>query len=76
MRDATGRRAAFWEEYFELVRVQDAHHRSKCRDENGMEPWACCDCDCTEKLERHLGQRGREFLDVLHKAVATGLEVK
>src|SRR6476646_4118466 len=22
----------YWEEYFELMRVQDAHHRSKCRD--------------------------------------------
>jgi len=55
----------YWEEYFELVKVQDAHHRSKCRDENGQEPWACCDCDCTEKLEKHLAKQGRCFLEVL-----------
>jgi len=55
----------YWEEYFELVRIQDAHHRSKCRDENGSEPWACCDCDCTAKLERHLALSGSSFLDAL-----------
>jgi hypothetical protein len=66
----------YWEEYFELVRVQDAHHRSKCRDENGTEAWACSNCDCAAKLEQHLAQRGTGFLDVLRKAVATGLEVE
>ena len=25
----------YWEEYFDLVRVQDAHDRRKCRDHNG-----------------------------------------
>jgi hypothetical protein len=55
----------YWEEYFELVRVQDAHARKKCRDENGSEPWACGECDCTAKLERHLGASGQSFLDVL-----------
>ena len=59
----------YWEEYFELVRVQDAHHRSKCRDENGTEPWACGRCDCTEKLESHLSQVGRPFFaDLLRRA--------
>ena len=28
----------YWEEYFELVRVQDAHDRRRCRDQNGSEP--------------------------------------
>src|SRR5205814_3638066 len=65
----------YWEEYFELVKVQDAHHRSKCRDENGQEPWACGECDCTEKLEKHLAQRDSGFTDVLREAVA-GLRVK
>src|SRR4051812_7264900 len=59
----------YWEEYFELVRVQDAHHRDKCRDLNGEEPWACGECDCTEKLERHLAARGQGFLEVLKDAV-------
>jgi hypothetical protein len=60
----------YWEEYFEFVRVQDAHARKKCRDENGSEPWACGDCDCTLKLERHLARQGRPFLEVLREAVA------
>jgi hypothetical protein len=57
----------YWEEYFDLVRVQDAHHRSKCRDENGTEPWACGDCDCTVKLERHLAGVGESFLQMLRQ---------
>src|SRR5215218_3358277 len=34
----------YWEEFFELVAVADAHARRNCRHENGTEPWACCDC--------------------------------
>ena len=56
----------YWEEYFELTRVQDAHDRRKCRDENGSEPWACDGCDCTEKLEGKLRKTGTGFLDSLH----------
>ena len=55
----------YWEEYFDLVRVQDAHARSRCRDLDGTEPWACGDCDCTAKLEQKLGGRGQLFLEVL-----------
>src|SRR5262249_49339970 len=59
----------YWEEYFELVRVQDAHSRERCRDLNGSEPWACCECDCTERLDAWLAGRGRPFLQVLQEAV-------
>jgi hypothetical protein len=55
----------YWEEYFELTRVQDAHDRRRCRDENGSEPWACVSCDCTERLEKRLQDTGRSFLDAL-----------
>lgn len=55
----------YWEEYFDLVRVQDAHARSRCRDLNGSEPWACCDCDCTERLELKMADWGEPFLDAL-----------
>jgi hypothetical protein len=51
----------YWEEYFDLVQITDAHARSRCRDANGTEPWACCDCDCTERLERWLGRQGTPF---------------
>jgi hypothetical protein len=59
----------YWEEYFELVKVQDAHARSRCRDENGAEPWASGECDCTVKLEAKLATKGRPFLDVLGEIV-------
>jgi hypothetical protein len=51
----------YWEEYFELESIKDAHARSRCRDENGTEPWACCDCDCTKRLEDWLARQGRPF---------------
>jgi hypothetical protein len=60
----------YWEEYFELVRVQDAHGRHRCRDLDGSEPWACCECDCTDRLEAWMSTRDRPFLDVLESAVA------
>jgi hypothetical protein len=55
----------YWEAYFELVKVQDAHARRNCRDENGTEPWACDDCDCTKRLEERLAAQGRPFLETL-----------
>jgi hypothetical protein len=55
----------YWEEYFELEKVQDAHARSRCRDLNGQEPWACCDCDCSARLEARLATKGRPFLAAL-----------
>jgi hypothetical protein len=59
----------YWGEYFDLVKVQDAHSRARCRDENGTEPWACCECDCTVRLEEKLQTRGRPFVDMLKAAV-------
>ena len=52
---------AYWEEYFELLQVTEAHARNRCRDATGAEPWACCDCDCTDRLEAHLARLGRPF---------------
>ncbi|PYQ71526.1 MAG: hypothetical protein DMG04_20860 [Acidobacteria bacterium] len=52
---------AYWEEYFDLEKVQDAHARSRCRDLNGDEPWGCVDCDCSARLEARLATRGRPF---------------
>jgi len=59
----------YWEQYFELVKVQDAHSRSRCRDESGEEPWACGDCDCSAKLEQRLATCGKPFLNVLRESV-------
>ena len=55
----------YWTEYFDLEKVQDAHARSRCRDQNGSEPWACGDCDCSARLEARLADRGRPFLSSL-----------
>ncbi len=55
----------YWEEYFELTDIRDAHARHKCKDETGEEPWACSDCDCTKKLEEKMEGWGDRFLDKL-----------
>ena len=52
----------YWEEYFELTKIQDAHDRRECRDANGSEAWACDRCDCTERLERKLASTGEPFV--------------
>lgn len=59
----------YWEQYFELTRVQDAHDRGRCRDQNGSEPWACGECDCTERLEWRLETTGTPFLESLRQAL-------
>jgi len=52
----------YWEEYFDLISVKDAHSRRNCRDLNGTEPWACSACDCTGQLEEKLQGSGESFL--------------
>ena len=52
----------YWEEYFEILRIKNAHARSRCRDLNGVEPWACCDCDCTRVLEERMSSWGVGYL--------------
>jgi hypothetical protein len=51
----------YWEAFFDLLSIKDAHARSRCRHENGAEYWACSNCDCTDKLEAKLRQRGEPF---------------
>lgn len=65
----------YWEEYFELVRVQDAHDKSRCRDLNGTEAWACGECDCTARLEAKLASRGESFFEVLSAMVNPEREI-
>jgi hypothetical protein len=55
----------YWEEYFELLEVRDAHARRNCRHENGTEQWSCSDCDCTRLLEEKLCGQGRPLLESL-----------
>lgn len=51
----------YWEKYFELLKIQNAHARTRCRDLNGTEHWACDNCDCTARLEVHLAAKGLPF---------------
>lgn len=62
----------YWERYFELLSVKDAHARRNCRHENGTEPWACCECDCTRKLEAQLLSRGDLFLATMAASFQQG----
>lgn len=58
----------YWEKYFDLAKVQDAHDRRRCRDQNGEEPWACGECNCTERLEKKLAGTGKSFLEELGRS--------
>jgi hypothetical protein len=62
----------YWEDYFDLISVKDAHARKNCRDANGTEPWACCDCDCTKRLEDKLQRTGKSFLESLEATRRSG----
>ena len=61
----------YWEQFFDLTRVQDAHDRRKCRDHNGTEPWACDGCDCTARLEEKLYKTGKSFMESLRAGELT-----
>ena len=61
------RSGPYWEAYFDLEQVKDAHDRRRCRHENGEEPWACSTCDCTAKLEAGSARQGRPFRDPLDR---------
>jgi len=51
----------YWEQFFDLLRIKDAHARRRCRHESGEEPWACSTCDCTKRLETRLRAHGEPF---------------
>lgn len=55
----------YWEEYFELLDIKDAHNRRNCLHESGSEAWACCRCDCTRRLEERLSRSGKSFLETV-----------
>jgi len=58
----------YWEKYFELMSIKDAHNRNNCRHENGIELWACSNCNCTKRLEERLQKQGKAFLDTLRES--------
>lgn len=66
----------YWEAYFDLVQVKNAHARAKCKDLNGTEPWACSSCDCTERLESVMETWGDSFIKDLRATVLNFLTAK
>ena len=64
----------YWEEYFNLLTIKDAHSRRNCRDLNGTEPWACSNCDCTRRLEERLKSRGEPFVERLKELAEDKVE--
>jgi hypothetical protein len=56
-----GEERPYWEAFFDLLSVKDAHVRSRCRHETGEEYWACSGCDCTRRLESALEKKGTAF---------------
>ena len=63
--DAATTNPAIVAEYFDLVRVQNAHVRSRCRDATRAEPWACGECDCSRRLAEKLARWGVPFQETL-----------
>jgi len=57
----------YWEEYFDILEIKNAHSRERCKDLNGEESWACSTCDCTERLEQRMETWGVLFWDALQK---------
>jgi len=53
----------YWEEFFDLTDIRDAHARHKCKHETGEELWSCSGCDCTQILEQKMRGQGEKFLD-------------
>lgn len=60
----------YWEEYFDLIKVKNAHARDKCKDLNGSQWWACGKCDCTERLEAVMESWGNLFITDLRAKVS------
>jgi hypothetical protein len=55
----------YWEEYFDLIMVEDAVDRRACKHESGKQWWSCVDCTCTRKLEQALRREGTPFYESL-----------
>src|SRR5207248_10485713 len=52
----------YWEEYFDLLSVKDAHSRRNCRHENGTESSPCDYWHCMHELEESLRTQGTSCL--------------
>jgi len=65
----------YWEEYFRLEKVQNAHDAGRCRDLSGEAPWSCGDCDCSARLEARLAATGEPFLECLTSGTENPLRI-
>jgi len=53
---------SYWEGYFKILSITDAHNRDNCKDLSGEEPRACGQCSCTARLEAQFERQGKVFL--------------
>jgi hypothetical protein len=51
----------YWEEYFELLSVKDAHSRRNCRHENGTEPWRVATAIALKSSRKNCELKARHF---------------
>ena len=65
----------YWEEYFDLLQIKNAHNPRHCQDLNGTQSWACCDCDCTRRLEAKMKEWGQPFLPCLPSRMVNAREL-
>ena len=52
----------YWEKYFEIISVENAHDPKHCHDSNGDIVRGCFDCFCTQKLEDEMRSWGTPFI--------------
>lgn len=55
----------YWEQFFDVLSVENARDQAHCRDASGEQKRACFACTCTKELEREMLEWGRPFLDSL-----------
>ena len=55
----------YWEEFFELLSIDDALERMMCKHETKVSLWSCMGCDCAHPVESFIASLGRSFLAYL-----------
>ncbi len=56
----------YWEEYFDIVSIQNAHDPKRCKDLSGKSKRACFECHCSRALEKEMLTWGTTFLKEEH----------
>jgi hypothetical protein len=60
----------YWEKYFDLIHIKDAHARKNCRDANGTEPWALLQLRLHQQIGGAITAYRRQFSEILESSYA------